>query len=819
MFLHYLKVFYRTQVNQPLFSILKIVGFVIGLSGFILLYAVIDYERSYDSSFEKNKRIARVVKISDIASGKESAGQPYPLADALKNDFTQVLETSRVQPLRAMLQQKTIKFNELIFFAEPSFFKIFDVKFIEGDSKELEKPFSVVLSKQKAEKYFGHTDVIGEKLSIGGDILLNVVGVFDRWPDNSHLLAEVFVPFNSYLKIAESNIKDLSKITQWDNCHCYTTYVLLDKQSSLNDINAGMRDMIVKHQGEEYAANTPFYLQRLRDIYLNSAKIRTYINHANKGDKSLLTVFIAIALVLLAMSCINFTNLAIAQYTKQTKQLAIRKVLGATTNSIGWQYMIETLFVSTVSLILSFLLSALVMPWLTEFVDKPISVSYLFSSKFVLQVVLVSLIAAAIAGAYPSLVMSRFQASSLLREGDVSGASLLSAGNVRKLLVLMQFTISTVLVIAVIGVKFQVNNLQTQPRGFDIGNKLQVNGEGGDALQLQTRFKSISGVEKVSISTLAPSKQIKNFSQIKRLGQYDADAVYVAVNNVSFGFIDTYQIEILAGRTFDAEYGSDHYTDEKADSGARFNVLINQSAMLKFGFKSSEEALNTLLKYTEDSGYTETLHIVGVTGDVKYGSSKEVVDPMLYLARSEWQGLNQVTYLTIDSMMGQSESIHSQVEDIFALMVPSFVLDASWLSESIANQTLGEEKQFSVISIFSTASILVSLLGLVGLTAFSAEKRSKELAVRRVIGANKREIVRLLTMEQLKLVIISTVIAWLLVYFVLEDWLQQFESRIGISSMWFALGTFLICLISYLIVASYSLRIAYQNPVDNLRAE
>ncbi|MEJ6472790.1 ABC transporter permease [Pseudoalteromonas piscicida] len=819
MFFHYLKIFFRTQVHQPLFSILKLLGFVIGLCGFILLYAVIDYERSYDTGFKNSDRIARVVKISDIESGKESSGLPYPLADAIKTDFQQVVESVRVQPLRGMLKKETIRFNELLLFVEPAFLTLFDLTYIHGNADSLSKPFSVILSERKAKKYFGHTDVIGETFQLGEDRLLTVTGVFKQWPKNSHLSAEVLIPFDSFLQLAEANIKDLSKITLWDNCHCYTTYLLLDKPSSFDQVNAGLKDLLIKHQGQEYAESIPIYLQHLTDVYLESDNVRTYVNHAQKGDGSLLMVFIAIAIVLLAISCINFTNLAVAQYTKQTKQLAVRKVLGASSVSIGWQYMIETLLISIIALVLSLSLSAMMLPWLAEFVDKPLSSSHIFGFEFVLQIIAVTFIAAAIAGAYPALVMSRFQASNLLREGDVSGASTLSAGNVRKFLVLLQFTISTVLVIAVIGVRFQVDHLQSQPRGFDIGNKLIVNGEGGDALQLQTRFAAIPGVDSVTISTLAPSKQIKNFSQIKRLGQDDADAAFVAVNNVSFGFMDTYQIKLLAGRSFNKDFGADHYTYEKADSGSRFNVLINHSALLKFGFKTPQSAIGEVLKYQDSSGYTETMQIVGVTNDVKYGSPKEAVDPMLYVARSQWQELRKVTYLTIDSMVGNADGVLNEVESIFNSMVPGFVLDADWLNEAIAIQTSGEEKQFSAIALFSLASISVSLLGLVGLTAFSAEKRSKELAIRRVIGASKREVVRLLTLEQLKLIVLSTFVAWPVVYYVLKDWLQQFHSKVDMSASWFALGTLLVCLISYAIVAVYSLRIAYQSPVENLRSE
>ncbi|WP_313918926.1 FtsX-like permease family protein [Tahibacter sp.] len=817
----------RASLQQPWTAILKLIGFVIGFVGCILILAFVNYESHYDTWLSQGDRIARVIQIRDVKTGTRSVSPPYPFADAARSDIPGVVATARMQPLRIMLQQGQTRFNEVALFVDPSFLQLFDVTLDSGGSNPLEKPFSAVISRRAASKYFGRTDVVGSRLLLGGKQEVTVTAVMPDWRADSHLSPDVLLPLESFFQMAKENGNvDRQRITGWDNCQCYPTYLLFDRPDRFEAADAALRSTLVRHQGEEYADRLPLLLQHVTDAYLDSNKYRTYLDHAKKGDRIQLLVFVAIAFVLLLISGVNFANLSVAEATRRAKEIGMRRILGASPAAVNGQLIGEALAFAAVALLVSFGIAALLVPSFAAFVARPVPITSIFLPAVVGQVLLAAVIATAVAGSIPALLLSRAEPVALLRESAASDGRLLSGGSVRQIMVMVQVLVSTALIIGSLAIYSQIAYVRDLPRGFSIDDKLVINGEGShDAFgEISAQLATMPTATRVSIANALPTTATPSPQKLLRQGAAATESRSVVINDVDFGFFGALGVDPVAGRLFDPNFGSDSYRTADAAGTApaneerEVNVVVNRAAAGELGFASADAALNQIVRYADKAQAALALRIVGVVEDIRYGNPKEAVQPMLYRARVDWNiNRHEPRYFLVSSTDPGNPQLQESVRQLWIRLVPGFVSDVTPMMTRLTGQLRGEEQQFRLVLLFTAAALLISVLGVLGLAAFVMRRRARELAVRRVVGASPLQIAQLVSMQQMRHILVAVLLSLPLAYWMIVRWLQNFDLRVPVSWSWFAGGAALslVCVFALLLV--FTARVATASPVRYLK--
>ncbi|UXI66274.1 ABC transporter permease [Tahibacter amnicola] len=812
----------RASLQQPWTALLKLVGFVIGFVGCILILAFVNYESHYDAWLSQGDRIARVIQIRDVKTGQRSVSPPYPFADAARTDIPGVVATARMQPLRIMLQQGQARFNEVALFVDPAFLQVFDVTIDAGASNPLENPYSAVLSRRAAFKYFGRTDVVGSRLLLGGKQEVTVTAVMPNWRADSHLSPDVLLPLESFFQMAKENGNvDRERITGWDNCQCYPTYLLFDRADRFAAADAALRDTLVRHQGEDYAARLPLFLQHVTDAYLDSNKYRTYLDHAKKGDRVQLLVFLAIAFVLLLISGVNFANLSVAEATRRAKEVGMRRILGATRTDVNGQLIGEALAFATVALVLSFGVAALLISPFASFVARPIAVDTILAPMVIGQVVLAAVLATAVAGSVPALLLSRAEPVALLRESATSDGRLLSGGRLRQIMVMLQILVSTALIVGSLAIYSQIAYVRHLPRGFVMDDKLVVNGEGShDAFgEISAQLAALPTVTRVSIANALPTTQTPSPQQLLRQGAAPTDARGVVINDIDFGFFSALGVRSVAGRLFDPNFGSDSYrVPDKADEEREVNVVVNQAAAAELGFASPDLALDQVVRAADKNQAALAMRIVGVVENIRYGSPKEAVQPMVYRARVDWNvNRHEPRFFLVSSTDPGNPQLQENVRQLWIRLVPGFVSDATPMTTRLTGQLRGEQQQFRMVLMFTGAALLISVLGVLGLAAFVMRRRAKELAVRRVVGASPLQIAQLVSMQQMRHILVAVVLSLPLSYWMILRWLQNFDLRVPVSWSWFAGGALLSLCCAFLLLLAFTARVAAASPVRYLK--
>ena len=813
----------RLESRQPLMFCLKFFGFVIGFVGVLLLLAYINFESSYDSWNTDAARVVRAVEVRDVSTDSMSVSLPYPFADAARADLGEVQETLRMQPLRVMLQRGQDKYNETVFFAEPSVLSMFQVKLIgTSGGGVLDRPFSLVISQRAAEKYFGSDDPVGKTLSLGNERDLTVTAVMRDWPANSHLAPDFLVPIESFFQIVteKAEIKR-ERVTGWTNCHCYATYLKLKEGATAATLNGRMKALLVKHQGAEYAAENPVFLQPLAEVYLGSQPYATTLEHARKGDAVQLAIMLAMAAVLLLTAAVNFANFSLAQATLRAKEVAVRRVLGATSGAIVLRLTLEAFVLCMCALLASFAIAAVLVGPLGAYLDRPLDATLLLHPPVLVQMFGAALLVTAVAAAFAALTLARAGLVDLLRSG--AGGKLLSAGRLRLAMVLTQFIVSSGLIIGAAGIHGQIVYVRDLPKGYVSQDKLVLAAEGSFSGygELMAKLRALDGVTSVAIANTLPTTPMGSQRQLVRQGSPADDYRTVAVNEADVTMLKSLGVTMLAGRMLGGEFGADRFLlPEPGTANTSFNVVLNESASTTLGFASAQQALGQVLVYADDAEAGYSMNVVGVHADIRYGNPREQVVPMLYLARDDWHvNRHEMRQILLAVREPEDAGLRERITAVWDSQVPAFVGDLRSMPEALQAQMRGEERQFHMVGAFAAAAVLVSLFGVLGLASFMMRRRAKELAIRQVLGATHGQIAWLVTSAQLRVVAAAAVLSYPLVYFGLVRWLDGFAVRTPISPLWFIGGTVLNVTLALLVVFIFSLRIAARSPVEYLRGD
>lgn len=810
MFKNHIKIAWRSLKKQPFFTFLNTFGLAIGMSGALLIALYIYDELSYDKMFADADRIHRI--NADIKFGGDeniSGEMAAPMAAALKSDFSQIEMVTRIRNMGGMLIRRSDTENNTkelnTAFADASLFKLFGIEMLAGDQKTaLESPNTLVLTRTAAEKHFGLNNAIGQELLLDNTDTYTVTGVIDDLPKNSLLRdRSVFMAMSGY---------DDAQQNEWGS-HNYFTFIKLIPSANVADIQDQLQGMVSKYlipwvqniypgiTEEEFRASgnyINYYSMPLTDIHLHSqANIELSANGSIQNIYILL--FIGVFLILLAS--VNFMNLSTAHSLKRAKEVGIRKTLGSDKTGLVKQFLTESALISFISLGLAIVLTLLAMPFFNDLAGTEIEIPFI-KPVFWIVLLLATAVLSLLAGWYPAFFMSRFKPVKVLKG---LGKSSVGGGNIRNSLVVFQFAISVFLIVATIVVFQQINFIQNKELGFSKDQVLIVNdvyGAGDKADAFKKEVENLAQVKKATLSSFLPTPSSRSdYTFFKEGATEQENAVNMQRWLVDYDYISSLDLQLIAGRDFDQQ----RVTDSTA-------IIINETAISLLGVEP-EEALG--IRLSSDLGDEDgTYHtVIGVVENFHFRSLREEIGALsLRIGRSTGNMAIKIEAREITSTL-------AAIEGIWTKLVPAQPFAYSFMEDSFNDTYQAEQRLGQIFMIFTVLSIFIACLGLFGLAAFNAEKRKKEIGVRKVLGASVTQITYTLTTDFLKLVGVAILISLPLGWLAMNKWLEDFSYRIEIDWWILALAGLSAVGIAVLTVSYQSIKAAIVNPVKSLRTE
>lgn len=793
----------RNIFRQKIYSLINILGLAIGIASTILILLYIKDELSYDKYHSKSNRIYRVIEHIDPV--EKSASLPFPVVEALKTDFPNYIEEYcrffNMQAATLSIEyapdnNTKVQFNEpRVFFADSTLFKIFDFKLKIGDTKALNNPFSVLITETTAGKYFGEENPVGKNLSFEGKQDLTVTGVLEDTPPNSHFKFDVIISFSSLNKILKSGIP---KVWFWNPCW---TYILLKENTGPESLEPLFPEFVSRHYPPKRAKQTSLYLQSLTGIHLNSNL--DYEIEAN-SDVKLIYVFGVIAFFILLIAIVNYINLSTARSFKRAREVGVRKVLGAAPKQLIVQFLSESILLTTISVIISIPLVDLFLPVLNNLASKEISSSYLLGGIFWVSLLMFIILIGLLGGIYPATFLSSFRPVKI-----ISGKMTKTGKGVilRKILVTAQFTVSGILIIGTIITYNQLGRLKEANLGFNKEEVIILPIDRSPIVQNFYGFKD----------RLIQNKNIKNVSVADLvIGTESQSSRYTIDGSENEIPLNTYSISTDFGKTLDLTFlaGRDMSTAFPSDT-SQGGVLVNES-FVKFAGWDPELAVGKRIKARADG----ELEIKGVVKDFHFTSLKQSVVPLILLIRPIAEkrfAFRKFVYVRFETK--ELKSVISFLEKIYKEFDPVRTFSYSFLNERINKLYATENSLAKIAGLFSIMAIFVACLGLYGLTSFAVEQRTKEIGIRKVLGATLSGILMLFSKEYLKLVIVANLISWPISYYIMNIWLNDFVYKTEVSVWIFVLAGIVALLIALLTVSFQVVRAGITNPVKSLRYE
>ncbi|MBA2329709.1 MAG: ABC transporter permease [Flavisolibacter sp.] len=811
MFRNYIKIAWRNLVKQKAFSILNITGLAIGLSCFLLIAVYVLDEISYDGYHEKADRIYRI--NSDLVFGGEEQRLPFTsdvIGATLKNDYPQVEEFVRIYTSNgSKLVKKGNEFitEQRVGHADSTFFDVFTLPALKGDTKSaLNEPNTVVVTESTANKYFGSTDIIGKTIETNenNSTLYKITAVIKDIPNNSH--------FNFDFIFSMDNVN-----YSWGMhlSHNFHTYLLLKPGTEVKRFEKNLDEYILNYvlpqaktvlnieSMEEFARagnKLKYSLVPITDIHLMSDR---QFEMSAGGNIQYVYIFSAVALFILLIACINFMNLTTARSSNRAKEVGIRKVLGTNKKRLVIQFLSESTLMAVISMILAIIIAFLVLPLFNDVSAKQMTIQSLFTPWIIPVLIILPFLVGLLAGSYPAFYLSAFQPIQVLK-GKMNMSA--RGGGLRNVLVVFQFATSIILIIGTIVIYRQLNYIQTKNVGFNKDQVLIV--DNAYTLRNNTEaFKNdMLNTPGVMMATYSSYLPVSNSS--RNDNTFSTESVMTSENgfgmqvwSVDDQYIPTMGMGMKTGRNFSKDYPT--------DSNA---VIINETAAKMLG---GEDVIGRRIYTTTnfETGELTAYTIIGVVKNFHFESLKQNIGPLCML-------LKRSTGIVSFKIAGnESGNILAKAEKAWKSMVPAMPFTYRFMDESFEDMYRAEQRVGKISLIFSVIAIFIGCLGLFGLAAFIAEQRTKEIGIRKVLGASVNGIVHLLSKDFLKLVLIAFVIAAPFAWWAMHKWLEDFAFRINISWWIFLVAGLIALSIALFTVSFQAIRAALANPVDNLRTE
>ncbi|NIR50303.1 FtsX-like permease family protein [candidate division KSB1 bacterium] len=803
MFKNYLKVAIRNFLKHKLFSLINVSGLAIGMACCILILLWVEDELGYDTFHENANRIYRVIKLDkeDVTDGIARVGAPW--GPALFKDYPEVESFVRFRFFSRSLvrYQDKVFFEEGGLYADSTIFDVFTFPLIKGNPKTaLTQPNTLVISEDLAQKYFGDEEPIGKRLIIDNDEEYQVTGVVKNVPRNSHFHFDFLVSFVSY------NFFDLNA-WRMNNFH---VYLLLKPDVSPAVLEQKFPEFVRTHITDDEPINYLVKLQPITDIHLHSDLFREF--EAN-GDIAYVYIFTAIAVFILLIACINFMNLATARSANRCKEVGLRKVVGAQRLQVINQFLGESVLLSFLALLAAIGLSELLLPTFGSMAGKELSVHYFDNPALFFALIAISLFVGLLAGAYPALFLSSFRPISVLKGMLNSGAA--SATTVRKGLVVLQFTIAIVLIIGTTVVFQQLNYIRNKKLGMNQEQILVVRLQ-DDAAKQKYNFLKNELLQNPNVISAAASANLPGGGDwgmpFEVEGRAENDRFSSRVLVVDHDYLETMEIDLVAGRNFSRQMGTD-------ESEA---FLINQTAAEQLGWESpiGKRIARPIARNEDGSWNYQSGHVIGVVDDFHFRSLHQTIQPLVMYIQPE-----SFRYLSIRLTAANISDTMDFIKGKWQAFEPERPVDYFFLDQVFDQMYHSEERLERIFGAFAILAIFVACLGLFGLASFTAEQRTKEIGIRKTLGATVSNIVLLISKDFSKWVIVANVVAWPVAYSAMQNWLQDFAYRMDFSwtspLLWQTLlfAAFLALTIALLTVSYQAIKAAVTNPANALRYE
>jgi putative ABC transport system permease protein len=794
MLRNYFKTALRSLWRHKAFSAINILGLAVGLTAGFLIFLYVRFETSYDNFHSKADRIYRVV--GDVKTPTETIQNGVttaPLFVYMKKDFPEVEAAVRVTYDDILFSRKNIKFQEKnAVLADSTLFKIFDFPLLEGDKNTaLTAPMSIILSKSAEKKYFGDEPALGKHLQLGGDAInATVTGIMRDIPENSQIKGSVLISISSFKQLYGYPTND----NEWTN-HGYYTYLLLKPHTDAKALEAKFPAFQELHHGEEankLQMQDYLFLEPLQWVYLHSKR-----DGFVTGSISNVKIFSVIAIFILLIACINFINLTTARSAERAKEVGIRKVVGAIRFQLARQFIGESVIISILAFVIAVVLCYALLPLFNQLAGKTISENIFSHPGDLLILFALSLSIGVLAGFYPSLVLSSFKPVVVLKGRFTTGTRGLM---LRQGLVIFQFTISIMLIVGTLVVYTQLNYMRNQNLGFAKEQMMVINTSWDKNREpFKESLAAIPGVLSSSFSNGVPGGD--HNSAYTQVQNKDGDMQKTNLDGlfVDYNFIPLYQLKLVAGRNFSKQFGTD--TTQA--------MILNEAATRLLGYAKPRDAIGR--KFDQ---WGRTGQIIGVLKDFHYQSLQQVIKP--FTMRMDGWGDGIITVkISGANLKGTIEAIEKK----WAQLIPNRPFEYSFMDEIFDKHYRAEDKFGNLFFYFAVLAIFISCLGLLGLASYSTIQRTREIGVRKVLGASVTNIVKLLSVEFIKLVMISLVIAIPIGLISMNKWLQDFAYHIHIGWWIFAIAGLASVFIAFITISFQAIKAAVANPVQSLRSE
>lgn len=795
MFRLNLKIALRNLWKNKSYTLINVLGLSIGMACCILIFVFISFQLSFDKGYTNNGRIYRLVTDWSYNSLDDySKGVPIPVIGAIKNDiagFEKVGAISRnggVVVVKDQTGKEKIKEDKAIYYAQPEFFDIFNITWLYGNQKNgLAEPNTVALAESMAQRYFGSAEqAMSKNLQINGT-LLKVIGVFKDLPQNSSFPLRIVLSFETFF---DKDNKDWDAVSSSNEC-----YVLLKKGTTVSDLEAPMAQFNLKYnKGKQLAGNQSNRLQSLNDIHFDE-RYGSFGN--NTITKKELYGLAIIGIFLLITACINFINLATAQSINRSKEVGVRKVMGSDRKQLIFQFLTETFAITVMALLIACVLSELSLPLLERLLNNKVQFS-LFQNPLIFGfMALLVLVVSFLAGFYPAMIISGFNPALAIKNKVTVNTGGLS---LRKVLVVVQFAITVILIIGTLVIMDQMQYMRQKPLGFNSQSIAMIGLPGGEKNRtkhntFKERALKIPGVEMISYCTMAPMSTNLNTTNFNFDGKENKDfEVRLAPSDENY--FKLFDLKIVAGRVF-----------PKSDTVNGY--VVNQTFLKKVAIADPQLALG---KVIDQNG--RKAPIVGVVQDFNDQSLRESISPLAIYPEAR-------RYYAIAVKVANSQIMPAmkQVEQLWNSTFPEEVYYAQFVDESINTYYEAEQTLGLLFKAFASIIIFISFIGLFGLISFVASQRTRELAIRKVLGASTKELVKMLNSSFLWMVFIANLVAWPLAYLFVSNWLAGFAYRIDLG-IWPFIWAMLISMVVTLVTVSIrSYRAATANTIDALKYE
>jgi putative ABC transport system permease protein len=751
---------------------------------------------SYDRYHADHDRIFRVAEdIQTKTANRIFAPVSPPLAPALKENFPQVEYAGRFLDLSTRL----VKYEDKIFYesngftADQDIIHIFTIPFLKGNPREaLVRPRTLIITETMAAKYFGNDDPLGKTLKLN-NYDYEITGVVANPPANTHWQYNYITSLKTY--------KNSSFMSNWFATMTYT-YVKLSADADVKGFEDQMRHIAHKYVGEtlkSWGDVYRYFLQPIADIHLYS-NIRYEI--APPGNPNMIIIFSTVGLLVLLIACINFINLTTARSSHRAKEVGLRKVVGGQRKQLIFQFVGESFFSALIALITAMSFTGLIMPLFNKLLGTQFTSSSLYQLPVLAVMLALVLFIGLAGGLYPAFILSGFKPVSVLKTSLSTGSF---KSPLRRILVVLQFSISIILIIATIGVHKQLNFMKHQYLGFDKEQKLVIPFRGGIRINknyntIKDRYLQHSSILNAAVSSHVPGRGVTNYA-IKLVGEENDRRQSMFHLYFDPDFIPNYNIKMIAGRAFDKKMG----TDEKK------TCLINRAAIKAFGWTLPDQAPGKIL--LTGNGWRK-IRIIGVTENFHYRGLQHEVEPLVM----EWnpRQFSSMTLTINTENLGDTLAFTGKT---WKSLFPGYPFEYYFLDDDFNKQYLAEERTGSLFGVFTLLGQFIACLGLLGLAAFTTQQRTKEIGVRKVLGASISGITFLVSKEFIKWVILANIIAWPAAYIAVNQWLSSFAYRAPIGIWSFIISALLALLIAIITVSYQSIRAAATNPMEALRYE